>query len=61
VIRKIGMKHGISYHGVEHRERVCRSRALRKIFAPTGEEVTGGRRKEHNGLHSLPKLFPLTK
>jgi hypothetical protein len=38
----------------EHRLRVFENRALRRIFGPKGDEVTGEWRKLHNGeLHSL--------
>jgi hypothetical protein len=33
----------------EHRLRVFRNRVLRGIFGPTRDEVTGERRKLHNG------------
>jgi hypothetical protein len=38
----------------EHRLRVFENRALRRIFGPKRDEVTGERRKLHNGeLHNL--------
>jgi hypothetical protein len=38
----------------EHRLRVFENRALRRIFGPKGDEVTGGWRKLHNEeLHNL--------
>jgi hypothetical protein len=38
----------------EHRLRVFENRVLRRIFGPKGDEVTGERRKLHNGeLHNL--------
>jgi hypothetical protein len=38
----------------EHRLRVFENRGLRRIFGPTRDEVTGERRKFHNGeLHNL--------
>jgi hypothetical protein len=38
----------------EHRLRVFENRALRRIFGPKRDEVTGGWRKLHNeGLHGL--------
>jgi hypothetical protein len=38
----------------EHRLRVSEKMVLRRIFGPKGNEVTGDRRKLHNGeLHNL--------
>jgi hypothetical protein len=38
---------------------------LRRIFAPTGDEVTGDQRKLHNvkfnNLHSLPNIIRMIK
>jgi hypothetical protein len=40
----------------EHRLRVFENRVLRRIFGPRRDEVTGERRKMHNG--ELHKLYP---
>jgi hypothetical protein len=49
----------------EHGLRVFENRVLRRIFGPTRDEVTGGRRKLHNGeLHNLyasPSIFRMIK
>jgi hypothetical protein len=49
----------------EHRLRVFENRALRRIFGPKRDEVTGGWRKLHNeGLHDLyssPSIIRIIK
>jgi hypothetical protein len=37
----------------EHRLRVVDNRAMRGVFGPEREEVTGGGRELHNELHDL--------
>jgi hypothetical protein len=39
----------------EHRLRVFENRALRRIFGPKTDEVTGGLRKQHN--MQFPNLY----
>ena len=50
---------------VEHRPRVFENRALRKIFGPKRDEVTGEWRRLHNvelyDLHSLPNIIRMIK
>jgi hypothetical protein len=42
----------------EHRLRMFENRALRRIFGPKRDEVTGGWRKLHNEkLHNFHNLF----
>jgi hypothetical protein len=49
----------------EHRLRVFENRALRRIFGPTREEVTGEWRKFHNKelheLYSSPSIIRISK
>jgi hypothetical protein len=49
----------------EHRLRVFENRALRRMFGPNGEEVTGGWRKLHNeelhNLYSSPNIIRVFK
>jgi hypothetical protein len=49
----------------EHRLRVFENRALRRIFGPKRDEVTGGWRKLHNegshNLYSSPSLIRMIK
>jgi hypothetical protein len=49
----------------EHRLRVFEDRALRRIFGPKTDEVTGGWRKLHNeelhNLNSSPSIIRMTK
>jgi hypothetical protein len=49
----------------EHRLRVFENRALRRIFGPKRDEVTGGCRKLHNeelrDLYSSPRINRTTK
>jgi hypothetical protein len=49
----------------EHRLRVLENRALRRIFAPKRDEVTGGWRKLHNeelhDLYSSPSIIIIIK
>jgi hypothetical protein len=48
----------------EHRLRVFENRVLRRIFGPKRDEVTGGRRKLHEELHSLyssPDIIRMNK
>jgi hypothetical protein len=49
----------------EHRLRMVENRALRRIFGPKRDEVTGGRRKLRNeGLHDLyssPSIIRIIK
>jgi hypothetical protein len=49
----------------EHRLRLFVNRALRRIFEPKRDEVTGGWRKLHNvglhNLHSLPGIIRMIK
>jgi hypothetical protein len=41
---------------------VFENRALRRIFGPKGDEVTGGWRKLHNGnFHSSPSIIIMIK
>jgi hypothetical protein len=51
--------------GREHRLRVFENRALRRIFGPKKDEVTGGWRKlhnkEHHDLYSLPSIIRIIK
>jgi hypothetical protein len=48
------MKHGSLTLWEEHKLRVFENRVLRRIFGPKRDEVTGQRRKVHNGeLHHL--------
>jgi hypothetical protein len=50
---------------VEHRLRVFENRALRKIFGPKRDEVTGDWRRLHNvqlyDLHSSPNIIRVMK
>jgi hypothetical protein len=49
----------------EHRLRVFENRALRRIFEPKRDEVTGGWRKLHDeelhGLYSSPSIIRVVK
>jgi hypothetical protein len=49
----------------EHRLRVFENRALRRIFGPKRDEVTGGWRKlneeEFHNLYSLPNIIRIIK
>jgi hypothetical protein len=49
----------------EHRLRVFENRALRRIFGPERDEVTGGWRKLHNeelhNLYSSPSIIRMIK
>jgi hypothetical protein len=48
----------------EHRLRVFENRALRRIFGPKRDEVTGGWRQLHNELHNLyssPNIIRMIK
>jgi hypothetical protein len=49
----------------KHRLRVFESRVLRRIFGPKRDEVTGERRKPHNGelrdLYSSPSKIIILK
>jgi hypothetical protein len=50
---------------VGHRLRVFENRALRRIFGPKRDEVTGGCRKLHNeelhNLYSSPSIIRMIK
>jgi hypothetical protein len=54
----MGVKLGILWEG--HRLSVFEDRALRRIFAPRMDEVTGGWRKLHN-LNSSPSIVTMIK